>query len=990
MADEETGNVYTIKTNQGNFGVRLNRAPTDEEAASLAEEYFAKTKSESKGLGGTGPFGAVEDDVSRGFAKRPTSQEVQQTGGNGTDLVLEAGIPMLGQVLTTEATPIVQGAVGGGLSLLGNVLAQVRRISSGEQKDFSSGQATQAAMTGAVPFAGPEANAARVARPILTGITNAGKAAVKMGAVGAAGENIKILIDEGHLAENGDSLRSALLPALFGAAGSAVGSVGESIGSKGRIVAENSRDYSSIAAKPTTGMLLPEDFAATEQRIARSKPGGEVADKIDAVQGELQTGIQSVAPSPQEGSEIFKSASPLIRQVSKSEDELAKLNQVAIKANKASEDAFAALGEAKSAGKADVQKAVAGEAEKLSTDAFSANLASATENAKDLAINRAVGGVAGVDPATGRDLFVEQVSKPVLAAFDKRAAELYSVVDNQAATFDAAPILKYARQLASDVTGGLPKKLDSAIALVADNLGGDGKVSLQALRNARSELLRKVRMGELDSNNEERLIKGISSEITRQIDSQAVTALGKEGGEGLLAANKFYREGKELFDQEGVDALFSSKPNDGSVRKVIAGMEKSGVNSDEYRNVQNLIARIGQDSPGLAESAGQHFNDIIKKSVIYDASRISPGSAGELVVDPAALFDSMRKLAKVPGTLEKLGLGSGPAMGELETLFAKYPDASKMGSKDWDQIFSSPAFRASVAGKPWSKTELATNLSETLAASQADNQIVKAANLRAAGKVDDAQKVYDKAVGTLRSVQGDVSAAQNKYESLLKDPVALAFNNPNLSETDFNSFAKALFDPKASKLANDDVRSMADALRRSPNTANKELLLRLQERYIADQVASYHSTPVSSTMLKHPDSDSVALFFNPVDPRDAANNIERARSLLEPAQLQQLATFAKTAKSISQYEKLGIVAEKSGSYRIPVVGMIRRGVDAVADLYREGKYNVAAKLLADPAKFSSVAIKVGDNLDVAENAIQGFGVGAGRSVETRRQNQRNQ
>jgi len=463
-----------------------------------------------------------------------------------------------------------------------------------------------------------------------------------------------------------------------------------------------------------------------------------------------------------------------------------------------------------------------------------------------------------------------------------------------------------------------------------------------------------------------------------------VKALGEDGGNGLLAANKFYREGKELFDQEGVDALFASKPNDGAVRKIIGGMEKSGVNADEYKNVQNLIARIGQESPGLAESAQGHLNDIIKRSVIYDASRVAPGTTGELVVDGEALLSSMRKLGKVPGTLEQLGLGSQASLGELETLFAKYPEATKMTSKDWDTIFSSPAFRASVAGKPWSKTELATNLNETLAASQADNQIVKAANLRAAGKVQEAQQVYGKAVDTLKGANGDVAAAQQKYESLLKDPVAVAFNNPNLSDSDFNSFAKALFDPKASKVTNQDVSQMADALRRSPNPANKDLLLRLQERYIADKVAAYHSTPVSSTMLKHPDADAVALFFNPVNPGDATNEIARARALLEPGQLNQLAAFSRTAKAVGQYEKLGIVPIKSGSYDIPVVGMVRRGLDAVADLYREGKYNLAAKVLADPAKFSKIAINVGDEISDDATILQQFGVGAGRVQSNRR------
>ncbi len=971
---------YIVETNQGKFEIEADNEPTQADV----QKYLDATTATDKEI-----RSSDNPAVRRSRIGESPSESLNRAGarstGLATDLLLEGAIPAAAQAAAAETGPRGMAIVGGGTSALGNILAQARRVSAGEQEGFSLGQLGAAAATGAIPVAGPEANAARlVARPFISKVINAGVTSAKLAGIGAAGENIKLLIDEGRLARPGEDLRAGLLPGVIGFGASAGGEIAEGISRSGRNVAENARDYSSISASPTPGMLLPETLAGTEQKIAARLPKGEVAGAIDAVKGDLQTGIQQVAPNPQEGAEIFKTASPLIRQIKTAEDELSKLNGVAKKANRSAEDAFTALGEAKAAGKADVQKTMADEAEKLSNESFNANLASAMENAKELATNRAVGGSSGVDPATGRDLFVEHVSKPVLAAFDKRAAELYSVVDNQAANFDAKPILTYARQLASDVTGGLPKKLDAAIALVTDNLGTGEKVSLQALRNARAELLRKVRLGDLDSNNEERLVKGIASEITKQIDSQAVKALGQEGGEGLLAANKFYREGKELFDQEGVDALFASKPNDGAVRKIIAGMERSGVNADEYKNVQTLIERIGKDSPGLAESAQTHLNDIVKRSVIYDASRVAPGSAGELVVDGEALLASMRKLGKVPGTLEKLGMGSPAAVGELETLFAKYPEATKMTSKDWDQIFSSPAFRASVAGKPWSKTELATNIADTLAASQADNQIIKAANLKAAGKTAEASAAYGKAVETLRSANGDVAAAKQKYETLAKDPVALAFNNPNLSDQDFNSFAKALFDPKASKVTNGEVSQMADSLRRSANPDNKALLLRLQERYIADKVAAYHSTPTSSSMLKHPDTDAVALFFNPVNPGDAANELARARALLEPAQLNQLAAFSRTAKAIGQYEKLGVVPVRAGSYDIPVVGMVRRGLDAVADLYREGKYATAAKLLADPEKFSKVAITVGDTLEEGADSLQRFGVGAGRVQSNRR------
>jgi hypothetical protein len=950
---------YHVETNQGTFEVESDREPTQADI----ENYLKQTTPDKD---------SVAARRQRILESPGESAQRIKGGGVGADLLIEAGIPAMAQATTIEAGPWAQSAVGAGSSALGNLIGQGRRIMAGEQEDFSFGQLAQATATGAIPMVGPEANAARVARPIIRGVTEAGKTGLKMAAIGATGEAIKTEIDEGRWPTLGEASRAAAIPGILGAGTSAVAQGAKAIASTGRRVAENAADYGATGTPPTTGMLLPESFSVTENKLAKSTPGGELAIKRDAAYQSFNEGLQGVAPNPQEGAAIFDQASPLLRQISTASKELGKLNEVAQEATDKARRAFGAIQNARREKIAGQIKTVNEEAERLSGEAFNANLSSALDNARELATARVAGGAEGVDPATARNLFVEHVAKPVEAAFEERSAQLYSGVDNQAATFNSAPILAHADKLAAEVTGGLPKKVDRAIGIVKGVLG-EGNVSLQALRNARAELLRGVRLGEFGSDAEERLVKGIASDITKQIDTQAVTALGEEGGQALRTANKFYRETRPLFDEKGVEVLFSSKPGDEYVRQVLAGMEKSGVNSDEYNNLKNLIVKIGDFNPELADAAKGHVNDLLKRSVLFDASRINPNSpAGQLMVDGEALVGSLNKLGKVPGTLEQLGLGSPAKVAELQTLMKKYPEATKMSSGEWDQLFSSPAFRDKA-------TNLSSQIEPIMADAQANALLLRSANLKAAGKLEAAKKAYDSAISTVDQVHGDVRAAQDHYEKLLKDPVAIVFNNPNIADSDFNAFARSLFDPKASKTTNADVRAIADSLGNS-TPQNKELLLRLQERYIADKIAAYHSTPVSSSMLKHPDAGAVDLFFNPVNPGDSTNEIARARALLSPAQLNQLNAFARTAKAIGRYEKLGIIEQKPGSFDVPVVGVVRRALDAVADLYREGKYTIAAKLLADPSKFSRIAMKVGDVAEDIEDPLLAGSLGVGRAV----------
>lgn len=961
---------WRVETSGGVYEVESDKEPTQ---ADLDRYLAALTPSRRESVG------APTRENQAGGRETPSMGKPAMSPGTAIDVGLESGIPLLAQVATAPlAETGLTSAVGAGASVLGNTLAQVRRYLAGEQDKMDYGQSAQAALTGAVPFAGPSATAARLTtRPLVKSLVDITANASKAGVIGGAGETVKTLIDEGRLPSLKETVVSSAIPATIAGGAFGLGSLAGHLVTQGERVGELARDYG--ATTPTPGMLMPGKLAATEQRLVRENPASEVAGKYNRAYSGITEQMQSVAPNPAEGAEIFSAVSPLVGQLSKTEKELAKLNQSAQSATQDARAAAVKAREAQAASNEQASEAARSAAEGASNRALDANLQSALENARTIATNRIAGGAEGLDPATARTLFVEHVAKPVEAAFNEKAAQMYSTVDNLHPGFDASPILAEANKAAVELTGGAPKKLEHALDAVQHILNDPetgNMVSLQALRNARSELLRKVNLQEFGSSMEERLIKGVASSITSEIDRQASSALGDVGGEALRAANKFYRETRPLFDAKGVDVLFNKGTPDEVVRGMISGMEKAGINSDEYKNLQTLISKIGEFNPDLAKASQQHVNDTLKRTILFDASHVNPASrTGELTVDPSALVESLDKLGRVPGTLEALNLGTTVKVAELKRLLARYPEAPKMNRAQWEGLMDSPAF-ASAAG-----SSLSTQLAPALAEAQVQAQLVRAANLRAGGKIDRANADFQSALETARSVGANARSVQQRYEAMLKDPVTVAFNNPAIPETGFNAFAKALFDPKANALTNTDVRAMTDALRDSANPANRKILQQLQERYIADRIAQYHSTSATPEILQHPDADAVALFFNPIHPGDATNEIARARALLEPAQMNQLAAFARTAKAVREYETLGAVRVRQGSYDIPVVGELRRGLDAVADFYREGRYNLAAKLLADPNKFSSASVRVGQSGKTISDQIGGAAQGAGRALD---------
>lgn len=128
------------------------------------------------------------------------------------DIVAEGGLPAAGQIIgahpvlsapTFGASIPILGAVGGGM---GNVIAQNRRISAGEQDKFKWGQLAGMTLAGAFPGS-PEA----------TGALALLKAGGKQAAAGLASKAVETGIDEGRLPTAGEALVSTAIPAAGGA-----------------------------------------------------------------------------------------------------------------------------------------------------------------------------------------------------------------------------------------------------------------------------------------------------------------------------------------------------------------------------------------------------------------------------------------------------------------------------------------------------------------------------------------------------------------------------------------------------------------------------------------------------------------------------------------------------------------------------------------------------------------------------------------------------
>jgi hypothetical protein len=958
VAADEAGNVEDAQA----FADEIRRLKSSGQTSKTAEPKSY----------GFDPYGLKRQSD---FSRETRSQNREIGAGLLADIALEGGIPAIGQFLATPLTPAGQAAVGAAASAIGNVLAQARRVSMGEQPEFELGQAAQASTIGAIPFAGPMANIERVTAGQFA--KNALKQAAKAGTGMMAGEEVKSLIDTGKPAEIPKVIGSGILGGLVGAGGSVISDVATNRILRGREVAQRISELGPIEKSASPGMLLPSELAATETKLASRTPTGTAAQRIEEGKKAFSAKTVELAPNIEEGDVIYNEIKPKLGAITKLENEISVIGEKAAEANTQADIARDVLEKSKLKGVADVSETAYKEAEKLFNEAFQANLDSVKENAKRVIAEEATGGLEGINPSIAQDIKNELVVRPAANAVRRQQESLYAPIKNleRDAVFDTAPILDRADEVSLETSGGLPGKVENAIKTVREILK-EPKASLQDLKNLRSDIYRAIDLNEFGSSNADRLMKKIASEITGQIDSQAIQVLGKDAGEQLLKANKFYAETRPIFAEGKINKILNTDASGDSITPLINQIRASGINSPEYRNLMEAVEATRRFDPELADGLKNRLNNTIKRSIIQKAS----DSSGK--VQPSEIFkylDDIRKADRSGNSLAEFGFGDIKQVDDLKKLFADYPDASKLSAKQWEDLMSVPAFASEAANQP-----IKPDMQKILAITQAENQMVKSANLRAAGSIEEAERLYQKAIKTAEDLGVTKEQMQRRMEQLISDPGFVAWNNPKFSSSGFNSLKSALFDPEANKVSNQEIRDLVARLSSSSNSSDRETLAKLQSAYLADKIALFDKSEAKN-MLLEPKSDAIAIFLNPANPGNKNNELERFRALFQndPAAIDRVEKFGKMARAVQEYEKMGKSPVLPASYNVPVVGEIRRGLDFIGDLYRQKKYDKIAELMQNPKEFARLQIRSGESMQEFVPVFTRGGLGASRSLENK-------
>lgn len=175
---------------------------------------------------------AIEKERRRRAQAKPAAEQPRRLGAEGgllagqvpgrpvpglgvtADAIAEVGLPTAAQIAAAPLGPKAMAGAGGIAAGVGNSVAQIRRMLTGEQTGFNIGEAVAMTGMGAMPVGGPGAiaNSFGAKRAAAAGLGTA----IQTGAGAGVAEQMRSIIDEGRLPSDKQLAIAAALPAAAG------------------------------------------------------------------------------------------------------------------------------------------------------------------------------------------------------------------------------------------------------------------------------------------------------------------------------------------------------------------------------------------------------------------------------------------------------------------------------------------------------------------------------------------------------------------------------------------------------------------------------------------------------------------------------------------------------------------------------------------------------------------------------------------------------
>lgn len=684
---------------------------------------------------------------------------------------------------------------------------------------------------------------------------------------------------------------------------------------------------------PTLGMLVPDQWARVESRIAQFNP--ELAAKINRVGKTATERYQALFGNAKSVAEI---APELGQYVGKLDEERAVL----AKFDKKATDTQKALDAAKRSNAVDPADVA-----QLEKEVISSNMAAINQGARVMFYQNVV------DSANN-------ALKPI----SDTAKEFANSVDN-IFTLRKQAADKLYKESGVDMTQEfIPAEqlYNAAKAALKDRPGPISEGILQSLKRDKGAVISVNEMRELRQRFADSFVssdpkqmsnaEAIASKAYAAVADSAMNSVGEKFGADALQAfkkaNDYWKETANAAQSRYLQSMLRNEPAVSVVETL--GNDIANGRFEEAQGFLKFLNAVKQQAPDVGKLGEQALYRATRESFINRA--IDADGA----VDLGKLTTSLNLAARRGFPVETLGFGTPKQIENVKKTFAKFnPKGGSVSASDLDEFYANPVVQTYInAGK-----EIPKDVTAQVAAKQAFEKQVKEdllrAKLGARPKNADVDLAYKESLA--KEAKMDADAQRALVERLSKDPMFSVFENVTMGLPRKIGESGAGITQALRNMSPSKAQEIMTVMRRN----RPELASDVEARVAADMFNFLAPETTVAGKTWRVDPDKVRQFFVKPLEGDTSAAVNTAKAVLSPdtfkrfektvngfSQLSDYLRIGRGTSKLSDAELAGGLAYSLTNGKVTQANIAAAGIDRLRSLLDNRRYALVSKLMADP------------------------------------------
>ena len=638
------------------------------------------------------------------------------------------------------------------------------------------------------------------------------------------------------------------------------------------------KELSGYGEGITLGMIVPEQYAAIEARIAQDNP--ELLKKIQQYGGSVTDRYLNLFGDIKHPADIATNLNQYTQKLNDEKNTLVSLEQASLEAQDAASKASQAASPNMDALQEIARNSLVARINQQARVNF-------WQNTQD-----AVGGTLK-SPADAMQEWTDGV-KDVFQVRSQSAEKAYKN-SGVSLTSQSIPVADLRQSVSRALSGRKGPQLDAILKAIETAGGDSGLISVNQMRELRTNLA-----GAFTSTNEGQMdaFEAMANEAYHAITQRSQTVIEKQYGKPVASAfksvNSWWAKTANAAYSKYLRPLTADEPSKTALTTLAADIAAG--NTQGYAKFTELLDAIGQLAPDVKKQGRQLLHQTLRDGFIANAA------AGASDINWGKLTESLNNAASRGFPIESMGFGNRKQMAEVGQTFKDFSTRGEvLDGAALDAFYANPLVQAELAaGRSVKK------LARKQAAKSAfESQVTSDALLQAAGVTKkSAEAIRD--LNALASEAG-LSAAEQKVivDNLSMNPMFSIWGRNAAGLPKEFGTATGQISEQLKRMRPVDVADFMSAARQQ----NPSLAVDLEQRVVADYLNLSIGDSKTPGRIWQMAPDKMRQLFNPALEGDAGEAIRLVKNVVSPERFAQFKQSLPAFAKLSEYASLvGLIA----------------------------------------------------------------------------------